>query len=163
MKTNQPDTKDQWNAKLERMHTWNPSEWIPVGFKSFADVPMHYRALDKFDGEVETVFNSDGVKYFHKPSTDQYWIQIGFLEDSHGRKHCPTHRCDAQCCREGLPWPEKYFPQKRVAPCPFLKEDNNCGIQGSKFICCVQAPMPWNDMGSVDKCEIRTVEVRPNA
>ena len=145
--------------------TWDPKDWVPVGFDSFEDVPMFHRPLDQFDEEVHTIFNCDGVKYFYKKSTDQYWIQYGFDEDEHGRLHCPTDRCNAQCCRESRPWPS-VFPFGDVKPCPFLKVEegpdfNRCGIQGSKFICCISAPDPMNDMRMHDKCEIRCVEVRP--
>ena len=145
---------------------WSPKDWAPVHFDSFADVPMHYAPEGRFTPDVLTVFNSDGVQYFHNPKTDQYWIQIGFDEDEHGRLHCPTQRCDAECCRNSTPWPMKY-PMGDVKPCPFLTDEpgsrdhNRCGIQGSKPICCVQAPEPSNTMYNVPKCELRCVEVRP--
>lgn len=146
--------------------TWDPKDWVPVHFDSFADVPMHYAPEPLFSPDIHTVFNSDGVQYFRNEKTDQYWIQIGFDEDEHGRLHCPTQRCDAQCCRNTTPW-SKIYPGGDVKPCQFLKDapgtvdHNRCGIQGGKFICCIQAPTPDNDMGNVPLCELRCVEVRP--
>jgi len=133
------------------------TNWQPVGFDSFDDVPLHYRPLDKADREIQYVMNDrEGLMYFYKPSTDQYWIQIGFNVDEHGVRSCPVDRCGAQCCREGPPWPAKFLPQ--ISPCPFLADDK-CSIQQAKFTCCTTAPEPWNHMSWIDKCEIRCVEV----
>lgn len=134
------------------------ADWQPVGFDSFDDVPLHFRPLEKADREIVAVINDrNGLMYYHKPSTDQFWIQIGFNVNEHGVKSCPTDRCGAQCCKEGSPWPKK-IPIAQRNPCPFLMDDS-CAIQSSKLLCCAMAPEPWNDMRNVDKCEIRCVEV----
>jgi len=129
--------------------------WKPVGFASFEDVPLHYRPLAEADREVRAVWNDrEGLIYFWKPSTDQFWIQIGKVD---GR--CPTEICEAECCRTGTPWPSSAF--SAPSPCPFLAE-NACAIQQSKFLCCLTAPEPWNGMERLDKCVLRCVEVMPD-
>ena len=130
-------------------------------FKSEKDVPFHYRPLEFADNEIQTILHkcSSQVDYFYKPSTDQKWIQIGFVFDESGNKYCPTERCGAQCCKEGSPWPKALFPMLESNPCSFLNDKDQCNIQGSKFLCCATAPEPWNDMHNLSKCELRCVEV----
>lgn len=130
--------------------------WDPVGFDTFEDVPFHHRPLDRADREVVAVFNDrGGLHYFHKPSTDQFWVVIG----KEGGK-CPVERCGAECCTTGAPWPAGVF-SPAPTPCPFLSPDLECAIQQSKFMCCVLAPAPWNGMENLPLCELRTVEARP--
>ena len=141
------------------MKRWElPTGWRMKHYNSIDDVPMHNKSLPAADREIRTVFNDrEGVIYFHKPSTNQYWMQVGFVVDESGNRMCPTDECDAECCRSTTPWSSR-FPMSDVKPCMFL-ENNRCGIQQAKFLCCATAPQPWNDMHLIPKCQLRCVEV----
>ena len=130
-------------------------EWEPVSFPDFESVPFHHKPLELADREIVAVYNDrGGLHYFHKPSTDQYWIQIGKENGA-----CPVERCEAQCCKTGSPWPPAVYTPAPT-PCPFLAADDSCAIQQSKFLCCALSPTPWNGMENLDRCELRCVEVR---